>query len=140
MSHTPPAHNTLSPYLVVRDASAFVAFMAEVLGAVELGRLTTPDGKIGHCEVRIGDTVVMVGDQPDGAEPSTAMLHVYVPDVDACHARALAHGAVSTRAPADQFYGDRTAMVTDSWGVRWAFATHLREVSMEEMQAAVAKG
>lgn len=125
----PEGYNTVSPYLVVEGADQLVAFLQQTFGAEVLRKMTRPDGKIGHAEIRVGDSIVMLAD----AAPAAPMLHVYVDDVDAAYARALAAGATSLRAPEDQFYGDRSAGVVDAFGNQWWLATHTEDVSDEEM-------
>jgi PhnB protein len=129
--HVPAHHNCVSPYLVVDDVTKLIGFVAKVFDATEIGRHTMPDGTIMHAEVRIGDSVVMMGQAPHRA--ASPMVHVYVPDVDATYARALAAGATSTRPPTTMFYGDRISMVTDPLGVSWAISTHVEDVTDAEM-------
>jgi PhnB protein len=93
-----------------------------------------PDGSVGHAEVRIGDSVVMVGGAGGEWPAVRAALHLYVADVDASYQAALAAGATSTAEPADQFYGDRRANVIDSAGNQWFIATHVEDVSPEELE------
>jgi uncharacterized glyoxalase superfamily protein PhnB len=121
----------VSPYLVVADAAKLIAFTRSVFDATELGRHVMPDGTIMHAEVRIGDSVVMMGQAP--GRNAAPMVHVYVPDVDATHARAVAAGGTSTRPPTTMFYGDRVSMVNDPFGVTWAISTHVEDVSDAEM-------
>ena len=135
------------PYLMVDGASAAIDFYARAFGGVERYRLAMPDGNIAHAEVEIGGGVVYLSEAPDdmpgtGANPirlggTSVMLHRYVPDVDAAVATAEAAGATVVSAPADQFYGDRSALVADPFGHQWSLHTHLRDVSPEEMEAAV---
>jgi PhnB protein len=96
--------------------------------------MTRPDGGVGHCEVRIGDSIVMTGEPQDQSKARPSNLYVYVVDVDATCRRALACGARSEREPADQFYGDRSGGFTDASGNIWWIATHKEDVSPEEMQ------
>ena len=90
-------------------------------------------GRIGHAEVRVGDSVIMLADVPADGEPSTAMLHVYVKDADGAYHRALAHEATSLREPRTEFYGDRMAGVRDQFGNQWYFATHVEDIPEDEM-------
>jgi len=102
-----------------------------------------PDGSIRHAEARIGDSMVMIGQAGGEWKPKPNTVHVYVPDVDATYKKALAAGATSTREPVTQFYGDRSAGVEDAQGNSWWIATHVEDVSPEEMEkrmAAQAKG
>jgi len=116
-------HAAVSPYLVVGSAAPLLDFMARVFDAREIRRHTEPDGRIRHAELRIRDSVIMVGERP-GTAPAPASLHVYVQDVDQTYQRALDAGARSIVAPRDQDYGDRTAGVTDPSGNTWWIGTH----------------
>jgi uncharacterized glyoxalase superfamily protein PhnB len=137
----PEGYSAVTPYLVVDGAGRLIEFMKDVLGAEEMMRMPSPDGGVGHAEIRIGDSVVMCAD-PSGTEMgrvSPAMLYVYVNDVDAAYQRALAAGAQSMREPADQFYGDRSAGVEDAFGNQWWLATHVEDVAPEEMERRMAE-
>jgi PhnB protein len=143
----PEGYHSATPYMTVRDAAAALAFYKKAFGAEELFRLTEPGGRIGHAEFRIGDSPIMISDEyPDfgalspaalGGSPIKLML--YVPDCDAAVKRAVAAGATVLRQPADQFYGDRTAMVADPFGHGWYLQTRIEEVSPQEMQKRYAK-
>ncbi|MGY4514470.1 VOC family protein [Lysobacter sp. HA18] len=122
MSHRPAGHPAVAPYLVVEDAAAQIAFLVDVFAAVERVRHATPDGGIRHAEVAIEESIVMIGERPGAA--MSASVHVYVPDVDACHARALAAGATSVVEPRDLPYGDRSAGVRDPQGNLWWLGTY----------------
>ncbi|HXD98080.1 MAG TPA: VOC family protein [Candidatus Acidoferrum sp.] len=131
--YRPPDHNTVSPYLVVHGVPGLLEFVRHTFGAQELHRSATPDGRVRHAEARIGDTVIMMGEATAEFPVRPAMLHVYVPDVDAVYRRAVEAGAISLREPADQFYGDRTGGVQDAFGNQWWMATHKEDVSDEEI-------
>ena len=131
--YRPPDHNTVSPYLVVHGVPGLLEFVRHTFGAQELHRSATPDGRVRHAEARIGDTVIMMGEATAEFPVRPAMLHVYVPDVDAVYRRAVEAGAISLREPADQFYGDRTVGVQDAFGNQWWMATHKEDVSDEEI-------
>jgi len=131
--YRPPDHNTVSPYLVVHGVPGLLEFVRHTFGAQELHRSATPDGRVRHAEARIGDTVIMMGEATAEFPVRPAMLHVYVPDVDAVYRRAVEAGAISLREPADQFYGDRTGGVHDAFGNQWWMATHKEDVSDEEI-------
>ncbi|WP_336366429.1 VOC family protein [Marinobacter sp. C2H3] len=120
----PPGHSTVSPYLLVTSASDTLAFLTHTFEAVELQRVTGKDGSIQHAEVRIGDSVIMMGERPSACLP--ASTHVYVPNVDETYSRALAAGAESLSEPRDLPYGDRSAGVRDPQGNLWWLGTHLR--------------
>lgn len=124
-SHKPAGHNAVSPYLLVSDARTMLSFLQATFGAQELDRKVRPDGSIMHAEVRIEDSVVMLGERPDGREPLHGSNHVYVADVDACHARGLAAGASSVSPPTDQPYGERTGGLRDAEGNIWWIGTPL---------------
>ena len=136
------------PYLMIDGAAAAIDFYVEAFGAVEEGRMEMPDGKIGHAAIRVHDAALYLADAPedmpgDAASPtklggSTVTVMQYVADVDAVVARAEQAGATVLRAPEDQFYGDRASMIVDPFGHHWAFHSHIREVSMEEMEQAMA--
>lgn len=125
----PKDHNRVSPYLLSPQAPAMLEFLAQSLGARQLARHDGPDGRIVHAEVRLGDSVIMVSQ----TEPDLPMVHIYVDDVDAAYQRALAAGAESLREPTTQPYGDRTAGVR-AFGHQWWLATHVEDVSPEELQ------
>jgi PhnB protein len=140
----PDGYPRVSPYLFVDGAAAAIEFYAEVLGLRQRGdRMTSPDGRIGHAELQLGDSVVMIADEfpavgavgPRTVGGSPVLMNVYVPDVDAVFARALAAGAKELRPVADQFYGDRTGSFEDPWGHRWSVATHVEDVPPQEMAA-----
>lgn len=143
----PDGYPRVTPYLYVDGAAAAIDFYATVLGATQRGdRMTGPDGRIGHVELQLGGSLIMLADEyPDmgavgprtvGGTPVT--LHVYVEDVDAVFARALANGATALRPVADQFYGDRSGSFTDPFGHRWNVASHIEDVPPQEMAARAA--
>lgn len=119
----PPGRSTVSPYLLVPSVADALSFVVDVLAAIELHRVSEAHGAIRHAEVRIGDSVVMLGERPGAAMP--ASVHVYVPAVDETYRRALAAGATSLSEPRDLPYGDRSAGVRDPQGNLWWLGTHL---------------
>jgi PhnB protein len=138
-----PAHYPrVSPYLSVDGAAAAIDFYREVLGAAERGRMAGPDGKIGHAELQVGDSLIMLSDAfPDMGAPtpttlggSPVTIMVYVEDVDDVFRRALAAGATELEPVEDRFYGDRSGQFQDPFGHRWAVATHVEDVPPDEMQ------
>ena len=137
----PDGYPRVSPYLVVDGAQQAIEFYTNVLGATERMRMPGPDGRIGHAELQIGDSVVMLADEfPDmGAKAPSAYggfpvsLSVYVEDVDATFDKATGAGATAVRPPENQFYGDRSATFDDPFGHRWTVNTHVEDVSPEEM-------
>ena len=141
----PSDYPTLTPYIVVDGAEKAIAFYGQVFGATERMRLPGPDGRIGHAELQIGQSMLMLADPwPEGQfvppqGPTHAQtLHLYVDDVDAVFARALAAGATELRPVVDQFYGDRSGMLRDPFGHVWNLASHIEDVSTEEMQRRMA--
>jgi PhnB protein len=137
-SPIPQGHNAVSPYLTVADARVVLEFLKNTFRAEDVLAMQGPDGSVAHAEVRIGDSIVMVGTASAGAQPMPGQVHCYVEDVDATYERALAAGASSLRAPTDMFYGDRIAMVKDRMGNIWAISTHKEDVSQEEMKRRMA--
>jgi PhnB protein len=122
--YKPSGHTSVSPYLIVDDAEAAVAFIRQVFGAEPLFVHRDPDGANVHVEVRIDDTVVMLGQSPGG--PDTH-VHVYVPDVDAVFARALEAGGREVQPPMEKGDGDRRGGVTDPTGTTWWLSTQMRQ-------------
>jgi PhnB protein len=128
----PAGYHTVTPYLVVENASALIEFMIKVFGAQEVLRMPQEDGRIIHAEVRIGDSVVMMSDALNNNPPMPTVLHIYLEDTDSAFQRALDAGAIALREPEDQFYGDRTAGVQDVFGNQWWIATHIEDVPAGE--------
>ena len=137
----PDDYPRVSPYLCVDGAADAIAFYSTVFGARERMRIPAPGGKVGHAEIQIGDSLVMLSDEyaemdvrgPKSIGGTPVTLSVYVEDVDQVFARALAAGATSLRSVQDQFYGDRSGQFVDPFGHRWNVATHIEDVSPEEM-------
>ena len=131
----PDQYHSVQPYLVVDGAEELISFLKGTFDVEDPMRMPRPDGKVGHSEVTIGDSVVMLADSggPTDAKPTTTMLVVYVEDCDKTYAKALQAGGVSIQEPEDQFYGDRSAAVRDAFGNQWHFHTHVEDVSEEEM-------
>jgi PhnB protein len=131
----PEGYHTLTPYLVVDGAEKVVRFMKEAFGAQAVFEpMMRPDGKIMHAEFKIGDSVVMIADASERAKATSAMLHVYVPNVDAVYQKAIKAGAISEMEPADMFYGDRSGGVKDPAGNRWHIGTHIEDVSPADLK------
>jgi len=134
----PDGYHSVTPYVVVPGVAGLIDFLKQAFHATERERFTAPDGTVKHAEVQIGDSIVMMGEPPaDGPpwqKPMPAVFHVYVTDVDAAYQRALHAGGTSLREPSDQFYGDRTGGVQDRAGNQWWIATHIEDVSPEEMK------
>lgn len=128
----PEGYHAVTPYLMVADAARLIDFLKQAFGAVETERVARPDGGIMHAEVRIDDSPVMMG-EPPGRLTVPASLYLYVADVDATYARALAAGATAGSPPANQFYGDRSGAVTDPAGNTWWIATRVENVPRDEL-------
>lgn len=134
VKYIPEGYHTVTPYLVCSDAAKVIDFTKTAFSAEELVRMDAPGGKIGHAEMKIGDSIVMFSDGGPEHPPMPAMLNVYLPDVDAAFARALKAGATTVRDVANQFYGDRSGTVKDVSGNLWVISTHVEDVSPEEME------
>jgi PhnB protein len=138
----PSGYHSVTPYLILDDAAKAIEFYKKALGAVELMRFPAPGGRIGHAEIKIGDSPVMLADEsPEEGHKSLrtiggspVSLMIYVEDVDARVAQAVAAGAKITRPVANQFYGDRTGGIEDPFGYHWYIATHVEDVSMDELK------
>ena len=129
----PDGYNTVTPYLNIKGIDEFVDFLSNLFSGELTERLTGPGGTTIHAEVRIGDSLIMIGEQPEGSDSGPGVLYVYTQDVDILYQRSLNHGCKSISAPQDQFYGDRVAGFEDPFGVQWWVATHIEDVSPEEM-------
>jgi PhnB protein len=139
----PDGYHSVQPYLIFKDAAAAIAFYVEAFGATEKFRMPGPGGGIAHAEILIGDSTIMLADEAPqmdafsvehfGGTPIS--LLIYTADCDAVYAQAMAAGALSLRAPEDQPYGDRMSGVRDPFGYKWYIATHIKDVSHEEMGA-----
>ena len=134
VSYKPAETQNVIPYLVVPDAEKELALVKEVFGAKEMHVSRDPGGRIAHAQVTIGDSLVMMAQANEQWPSLPAAIYIYVPDVDAAYQRALAVGAASVMQPSDQFYGDRNGGVKDSNGVQWWMATHIEDVSGEELE------
>jgi PhnB protein len=140
-SPVPDGYPRLMPYLIVDDAATAIRFYADVLGATERMRVPGPDGRVGHAELDVGDSVLMLADEnpemgvraPRTIGENPVMMYVYVDDVDGSLERALAAGAKVVRELEDRFYGDRACQLEDPFGHRWDIATHVEDVSDAEM-------
>ncbi len=137
----PEGYHTITPYLTVKGAAEALAFYHEAFGAEELLRLDGPDDKLMHAEMRLGDSAFMLADEfeewgnlsPASLGGSGTSMMVYVEDVDAVFERAVKAGAKVVMTVQDQFYGDRTGMVEDPFGHRWSIATHIEDVTPDEL-------
>ena len=133
-SHIPEGYHTVTPYIMSTDAASTIEFLKKTFDATEKEIIRTEDGKVGHGEIRIGDSIIMISDSSDQHPFNPSMLYVYVPNVDDTYARGIAAGGQSLREPTDEFYGDRSAGMKDVAGNQWWMATHQKTVSNEKMQ------
>jgi len=130
----PDGYHAITPYLTVKNGGALVAFLEKALGATIESRTNLPNGDLWHAEVQIGDSHVMIGGASEEWPERPAQIYFYAEDADATYARAVAAGATSIMEPMDMFYGDRHGGVTDPSGNNWWIATHMDDVSPEELQ------
>jgi PhnB protein len=138
----PDGYHSATPYLIVNDAAGAIEFYKKAFGATVLVRMPKPNGKIGHAEIKIGDSIIMLADEfpemnarsPRSFGGSPVSIFLYVDDVDSIFTKAVDAGAKVQRPLADQFYGDRTGGVEDPFGHVWYIATHVEDVSPEEMK------
>ena len=129
----PEGYHNVTPYAIVTDANRLIDFLKSVFGGEETVRLDGPDGKVGHAEIQIGDSILMLNDvMNEPAQP--AGLFLYVPDVDKTFAKALKAGATALMPPQDMFWGDRFGRVQDPSGNKWGIATHREDVTPKEMK------
>jgi PhnB protein len=130
----PAGYHNVVPYLTISGVAKLIDFLAHTFRAKEIERMQRPDGVIMHAEVRIGDSVIMMGEPSAQFKSMPGSLYIYVEDTDATYKRALEAGATSIMEPADQFYGDRNAGVKDPLGNIWWIGTHIEDVPPEEMK------
>ena len=140
--HIPKGHHSMTPYLVIRDAAKAIDFYKKAFGAVEKFRMASPDGKIGHAEIQIGDSMIMISDEnpqwgtksPQTLGGTPVGIFLYVPDVDATFKQAISAGAKEVMAVTDQFWGDRYGKVADPFGHAWNLATHKEDLTPAEIE------
>ena len=143
----PTHYPRISPYMCVNDAAAAIVFYKQVLGATERMRIPMPDGKIGHCELVLGEGMFMLSDEfpeidvlgPKAIGGTAVAISVYVEDVDAVYQRAIELGAIALRPVEDQFFGDRSGQFLDPFGHRWSVASHIEDLSPAEINERAAK-
>jgi PhnB protein len=146
VSYTPEGYATITPYLIVDGAADAIFYYKEAFGAEEVMRMPMGD-RIGHAEIRIGDSLVMLADEheemgllgPESRGGATSSLMIYVEEVDTIFADAVEAGGTEERAVQDQFYGDRSGTLVDPFGHRWTIATHVEDVAPEELQRRMAE-
>jgi len=142
----PKGYHSVTPYLIIKDAARAIDFYKKVFDAKELVRMADPSGKVGHAEIKIGDSMIMLADEhaemghrsPQSLGGSPVGIHLYLEDSDATVAKAVAAGAKLERPVQDQFYGDRSGQITDPFGHVWTVSTHREDVSPEEMKKRMA--
>ncbi|MFY9792851.1 MAG: VOC family protein [Candidatus Sulfotelmatobacter sp.] len=149
VSYIPKDYNSVTPYLIIKGAAQAIEYYKKVFGATETVRMNGPDGKVGHAELKIGDSHIMLADEnpsmglghtsPATIGASPVSLYVYLPDVDRVVALAAAEGAKILKPVEDQFYGDRSGFFQDPFGHLWGVATHVEDVSPEEMKERMKK-
>ncbi len=138
----PKGYHTATPYLIVHDAARAIDFYKNAFGATEMYRLSSPDGKVAHAEIKIGDSPIMLGDEvpamayrsPKSLGGSPVSILLYVEDVDVVASRAVAAGLKTLRPVQDQFYGDRSGTFEDPFGHQWSISTHKEDVAPDEME------
>ena len=138
----PTGFHSVQPYLVVNDAARAIDFYQRAFGAKENFRMAGPDGRIGHAELKIGDSIIMLADEmphsgtrsPRSLGGTTCGIFLYVPDVDSTFRQAVSAGAKQDQPVQDQFWGDRYGRLTDPFGHSWSLATHKEDVSPEELK------
>jgi PhnB protein len=138
----PDGYHTATPYLIVDGGAIAIDFYQRAFGAKEIMRVSAPGGKVGHAEIKIGDSVIMLADEAPEMDARSPKFHrgspvsilLYVEDVDKQFAQAVAAGGTATRPVADQFYGDRSGSLKDPFGHTWHLSTHKEDVSPEEIK------
>jgi PhnB protein len=141
----PDGYHSITPYLTVRNAARAIEFYKNAFGAVERGIMNGPGGKIVHAELRIGDSILMLGDEfpehgalsPQSTGGAGMGLHIYTEDVDSAFDRAVKAGATVEMPVTDMFWGDRYGKLADPFGHKWSIGTHKKDMSMEEMHQAM---
>ncbi len=147
VNYIPEGRNSVTPYLIVKNAARAIDYYKNVFGATELMRMDGPDGKIGHAELKIGDSIIMLADEnvamgnrsAESIGASPVSLYVYLPDVDKTFEKAVAGGAKMLKPVEDQFYGDRSGFLRDPFGHLWGLATHKEDVSAQEIEKRMKK-
>lgn len=129
----PRDYHTITPFLMVDGATRLIEFLRIAFQATELMKFLEPDGRVMHAQVKIGDSIVMMGDAKKGYPPMPVVLYLYVTDVDATYRAAMDAGAESVTEPMDQFWGDRVAGIKDPAGNTWWIASHVEDVDLEEL-------
>jgi len=147
VSYIPKGYNTITPYLVIKGAANAIEYYKNVLGATVVMRMDSPNGQVGHAELQIGDSKFMLADEnpsmgsrsAESIGASPVSLYVYLPDCDKVIEKAVAEGAKLLKPAQDQFYGDRSGFFQDPFGHYWCIATHIEDVSPQEMDERIKK-
>jgi PhnB protein len=149
VSPIPQGYNSITPYLVIKGAAQAIEYYKNVFGATEVFRMDGPDGKVGHAELKIGDSRIMLADEnlsmgqghssASTIGTSPVSLYLYIPDVDSVVERAAAAGAKILKPVQDQFYGDRSGFIQDPFGHLWGVATRVEDVTPQELEERVKK-
>jgi PhnB protein len=142
VSYIPKGYNSVTPYLVIKGAAKAIEYYKNVFGATEVVRMDDPSGRVGHAELQIGNSRIMLADEnpnmgtrsAESIGASPVSLLVYIPDCDKVVAKAVAGGAKILKPVQDQFYGDRSGFIQDPFGHQWGIATHIEDVSPKEME------
>lgn len=134
VTYKPEGYHTITPYIIVENADELVEFIEKIFDGQLLFKMQNQDGRISHGEMTIGDSKLMLAEATEEWEPTQTMLHFYVEDIDTVYQKALDFGVVTVKEPKNEFYGDRIATVQDSFGNFWSIATHIEDVSNEEME------
>lgn len=129
----PAGFHSVTPYLLVDGVAGLIDFLKKAFDANETERMARPDGSIMHAEVRIGDSVIMMGEPGEHYKPMPGSFYMYVKDVDAVYNRAVGAGATSLREPTNEFYGDRVGGIQDLCGNQWWIASHVEDVPQQEL-------
>lgn len=129
----PNGYHTITPYLAVHGVPKLIEFLKQAFNAEKIQLHTMPDGRVMNAALKIGDSMIMIGERTDDAETNPAMLYMYVEDCDALYESAMAAGGKSVMEPSDQFYGDRHGAVEDPSGNQWWIATHIEDMTDEEL-------
>jgi PhnB protein len=149
ISPVPEGYNSITPYLIIRGAAQAIEYYKSVFGATEVFRMDQPDGRVGHAELQIGNSRIMLADENPslgaghasaasiGASPVS--LYLYIPDVDSVVERAASSGAKVLKPVEDQFYGDRSGFIQDPFGHLWGIATHVEDVSPQQLEERMRK-
>ena len=133
--HLPEGYHTVTPFIITDKAGDLIIFLKDAFGGKVTYKLKDKNGEIMHATVKIGDSIIMLAETPENYKPVSCMLYLYVKDVDSTFKKSIKAGGRSQREPLDEFYGDRSACVTDNWGNTWWIATHLEDLDESEIKS-----